>query len=157
MARATTKGQGALARAQGAGGSADAALVADDDVQTVSPGEVEAEVVEESAPVDDYLDDESLRLDRAIAARADVAVAEPLHRSAHHVTVPTWMMGNPVTRFIGESIIELMKTTWPSRNEAWSMTLVVIGLSAFVAVLLGVADIGLAHVLTWVVSLGAGA
>jgi preprotein translocase SecE subunit len=71
-------------------------------------------------------------------------------------TVPAWTLGNPVTRFIAESYIELRKVTWPTWNEAWNWTLVVIAMSAIVALILAAADIGLTHLLTWVVSKGTG-
>lgn len=66
------------------------------------------------------------------------------------------MMRTPITRFIAESYLELTKVTWPTREQAWSMTLVVIGMSAAVAIILAAADLGLARLLTWVLSLGAG-
>ena len=57
-------------------------------------------------------------------------------------------------QFIYEAYLELTKVTWPSRADAWNMTLVVIAMSAVVAVVLGVADIGLTHALTWFLGLG---
>jgi len=44
--------------------------------------------------------------------------------------------------------------TWPTWNEAWNWTLIVIAMSAIVALILAAADLGLARLLTWVVGLG---
>jgi len=63
------------------------------------------------------------------------------------------MHNNGATRFIAESIDELFKVTWPTPQDAWNMTLVVVVTSAFVAVILGAADAGLIRALEWVVSL----
>ena len=70
--------------------------------------------------------------------------------------VPEWMMGNFFTRYLAESYLELRKVTWPTRHEAWNMTLIVIAMSAIVAVILGAADLGLIQALGWVVKLGTG-
>jgi preprotein translocase SecE subunit len=64
-------------------------------------------------------------------------------------------MGNAFTRFLVESYLELRKVTWPRPIDAWNMTLIVIAMSAFVAIVLGAADLGLAKALTWIVGLGA--
>lgn len=69
-------------------------------------------------------------------------------------TVPAWTLGNPITRFIAESYIELRKVNWPTMREAWNWTLVVIAMSAVIALILAAADLGLTHLLTWIVSLG---
>jgi len=66
-------------------------------------------------------------------------------------TVPEPLMGNPITRFIVESYIELRKVTWPTMNEAWNMTLIVIIMSAVIAAILGLADLGLVQALSWLV------
>jgi len=76
--------------------------------------------------------------------------------SRRGVGVPEWMMGNFFTRYLAESYLELRKVTWPTRHEAWNMTLVVIAMSAIVAVILGVADLGLIQALGWIVKLGTG-
>jgi preprotein translocase SecE subunit len=61
-------------------------------------------------------------------------------------------MRNPVTRYLAEVYIELRKVTWPDWHDAWNMALVVIGMSLTVAVILGAADFGLTHLVTWVIS-----
>jgi preprotein translocase SecE subunit len=55
-----------------------------------------------------------------------------------------WLRNNRVGRFALESYYELRhKVTWPTFEEARNMTFVVIGLSAAVAAVLGLADYGL--------------
>ncbi len=51
---------------------------------------------------------------------------------------------NRIVRFVRDAYHELRyKVTWPTFEEARNMTIVVIALSAAVAVVLGIADIGL--------------
>ena len=52
---------------------------------------------------------------------------------------------------MAESYLELRKVTWPTWNEAWNMTLVVIIVSAVIAAVLGLADLGLVRALSWLV------
>lgn len=92
--------------------------------------------------------------DRELALPADSTVARR-PSSTRAVAVPAWASRYALTRFIAESAIELWKNvTWPTRAEAWNMTLIVIAMSAVVAVILGIADLGLIHMLQWIVSLG---
>lgn len=56
-------------------------------------------------------------------------------------------------RGVYDSYLELRKVTAPTPREAWNMTLVVMGMSAAVAIVLGAADLGLIRFLSWVVSL----
>ena len=44
--------------------------------------------------------------------------------------------------FIGEIYSELAKVTWPSREEAFRLTLLVLGVAAFMGVFLGLWDFG---------------
>ncbi len=63
------------------------------------------------------------------------------------------MMGNPFTRYIYESYVELRKVTWPTRQQTWQLTLVVIAMSAFVAILLGLFDLGLVKLVGYLITL----
>ncbi|MFH1508782.1 MAG: preprotein translocase subunit SecE [bacterium] len=47
---------------------------------------------------------------------------------------------NKITDFFKESYIELKKVVWPSRSEVIRHTLIVIGVSLVVAIILGVFD-----------------
>lgn len=45
-------------------------------------------------------------------------------------------------RWFADVLSELRKVTWPSRQEVWHLTWVVIAVSVLMGVLLGVADLG---------------
>lgn len=95
----------------------------------------------------------------AVALSTDAVktgVARSGSRAPARTGPPEALMANPLTRFIVEAYLELRKVTWPRPDEAWNMTLIVIAMSAVVAVLLGAADLGLAKALTFLVSLGGG-
>lgn len=113
-------------------------------------------VAESPAGVTDEDDDEndtSLVLSDSAGALAREMPAQVARRGMH---APNWMMGNGFTRYIAEAYEELLKVTWPTWSEAWTMTLVVIAMSAVVAAILGLADIGLIRALSWIVSLSTG-
>jgi preprotein translocase SecE subunit len=107
-------------------------------------------------------DDEALMVEpaggsAALALPSGRAAARRATRPAPARTgPPEFILANPVTRFVYESYVELRKVTWPRSSEAWNMTLVVILMSAFVAALLGLADLGLQRALAFLVSLSTG-
>jgi preprotein translocase SecE subunit len=118
-------------------------------------GLVEVDDLDEGELADED-EDESLRLDPntlpvPVGGGAAVAVARPVSRK---LVLPDWLLRVPGVQFIYESYLELAKVTWPTRADAWNMTLVVLAMSAVVAVILGVADIVLAHALGWILSVG---
>lgn len=45
---------------------------------------------------------------------------------------------NPLVRYFRETRGELRKVTWPTREESWRLTLIVLAVSAATAVFLGV-------------------
>jgi len=93
----------------------------------------------------------------AVALSDAGAVVTGASRSAPARTgAPEFLMGNSFTRFLVEAYVELRKVTWPRPIDAWNMTLIVIAMSAFVAIMLGAADFALAKGLTWIIGLGAG-
>jgi preprotein translocase subunit SecE len=49
---------------------------------------------------------------------------------------------NKLTQFLKEVRVELSKVSWPTRNQTILYTLIVIGLSIFIAVFLGILDFG---------------
>lgn len=56
-------------------------------------------------------------------------------------------------KFLYESYYELRyKVTWPDSREAWYMAIVVIAMSLVVAAILGAADFGLNHLVSWLAS-----
>ncbi|MCW3095085.1 MAG: Protein translocase subunit SecE [Chthonomonadaceae bacterium] len=44
------------------------------------------------------------------------------------------------TNFLQETIVELKKTTWPSKKEAWRLTAVVIGVITALGIYMGTLD-----------------
>jgi len=64
--------------------------------------------------------------------------------SSKQSATSTRFRNNRIVRFVREAYYELRyKVTWPTFEEARNMTFVVIGLSAAVGLLLGIADFGL--------------
>jgi len=57
-----------------------------------------------------------------------------------------------VLRYCYEVYLELCKVTWPTREEAWNMTLVVIAISAVIGIILGLVDLGLTQFVQHVIS-----
>jgi len=47
---------------------------------------------------------------------------------------------NPVARYLRETRGELRKVTWPTREESWRLTLIVLGVSFVMSVFLWVFD-----------------
>jgi preprotein translocase subunit SecE len=47
---------------------------------------------------------------------------------------------NPITRYLKETRGELRKVTWPTRQESWRLTAIVVAVSAFMAIFLWVWD-----------------
>ena len=47
---------------------------------------------------------------------------------------------NPIGRYLRETRGELRKVTWPTRDEAWRLTLIVLGVTAAFAVFLWAMD-----------------
>ena len=98
-------------------------------------------------------EDTSLILSSSAGALARDVTAPVTRRGAH---APEWMMRSFFLRPLAESYEELRKVTWPTWGEAWTMTIVVFAMSAVVAAILGLADVGLIRALQWIVGLGAG-
>lgn len=141
MAKTIGNEQGPLTRARRAQGRGASAL--NDQTTEESRDEdmelpADEESVEEEAPARDAASGGSLVHHRPATVSRRVHIPEPL-------------MGNPITRFMAESYLELRKVTWPTWNEAWNMTLVVIIVSAVIAAVLGLADLGLVRALSWLV------
>jgi preprotein translocase subunit SecE len=47
---------------------------------------------------------------------------------------------NVVTRYLRETWFELKKVSWPTRKEAVNLTLMVIAVTSFLAIVLGIMD-----------------
>ena len=46
----------------------------------------------------------------------------------------------PLIQYLKETRAELRKVTWPTRKEAWNLTLVVVGVTVAMSIILGFAD-----------------
>lgn len=151
MAKTIGKNRASASRARPAAGSG----VAAGSVRDRRAGELAvADELENTSDADE------IALDQEAAQAASRALAErPITVGVtRRPAVPQPLMGNPVTRYLAESAIELRyNVTWPVPREAWNMTLIVIAMSAFVAALLGLSDVGLIRALDWVVNLGTSA
>jgi preprotein translocase subunit SecE len=121
--------------------------------------------VDETGPVsdeqpddaDDALDadaDDMPEADEALAI-APVSEERVVTRTAG-VQAPDALLKNPLTRGLTEAYIELRKVTWPTRRDAWNMTIITIVVSAIMSGLLALSDFGLGHLLTYLVNLGLG-
>jgi preprotein translocase subunit SecE len=52
---------------------------------------------------------------------------------------------NSVQRFTRETVGELRKVSWPTRQEAWQLTVIVLVVLAFMSVFLGIVVDGIAQ------------
>jgi len=52
---------------------------------------------------------------------------------------------NAIRRFTRETVGELRKVSWPTRQEAWQLTVIVLVVLAFMSVFLGIIVDGLAR------------
>lgn len=56
---------------------------------------------------------------------------------------------NFIARYLKETRVELKKVSWPSRQEALSLTFIVVAFTIFMAALLGIID----YIFAWVFGL----
>ena len=52
---------------------------------------------------------------------------------------------NAIRRFTRETVGELRKVSWPTRQEAWQLTLIVLVVLAFMSIFLGIIVDGIAQ------------
>jgi preprotein translocase SecE subunit len=139
MAQMTSGDRGSAARTRNT--SASQAQV--DEVEDPPLDSEDEDLLAEDELVDETL---SQTEGRAVARASTRAVVE-------RTGAPAWILANPFTRYIYESYIELRKVTWPTRQTTWQLTLVVIAMSAFVAILLGLFDLGLVKLIGYIIGL----
>lgn len=122
----------------------------------------EMDPVNEEQPADDFdaeeapeIDDEADEADESLAVAPVPGADERLvaRHSSAGVQVPAALLANPFTKGLAEAYIELRKVTWPTRRDAWNMTIIVIVVSAIMAGLLAATDWGLGHLLSYFVSI----
>ncbi|HEX8981878.1 MAG TPA: preprotein translocase subunit SecE [Ktedonobacterales bacterium] len=121
-----------------------------------------ASATDEAEPMDESTAEYDAETADMPEAEQEMAVA-PLDEErvvtrtgAAGVQVPEPLLKNPLTRGLAEAYIELRKVNWPTRQDTWNMTLVVIIVSALMSVLLALSDYGLGHLLSYLVNLGLG-
>jgi len=122
----------------------------------------ETDPVNEEQPEDDFdaeeapeIDDEADEADESLAVAPVPGADEHVvtRHSSAGVQVPAALLANPFTKGLAEAYIELRKVTWPTRREAWNMTIIVIVVSAIMAGLLAASDWALGHLLSYFVSI----
>lgn len=122
----------------------------------------EMDPVNEEQPEDDFdaeeapeIDDEADEADESLAVAPVPGADERVvtRHSSAGVQVPAALLANPFTKGLAEAYIELRKVTWPTRRDAWNMTIIVIVVSAIMAGLLAATDWGLGHLLSYFVSI----
>ena len=122
----------------------------------------EMDPVNEEQPEDDFdaeeapeIGDEADEADESLAVAPVPGADERLvaRHSSAGVQVPAALLANPFTKGLAEAYIELRKVTWPTRRDAWNMTIIVIVVSAIMAGLLAASDWGLGHLLSYFVSI----
>jgi preprotein translocase subunit SecE len=139
------------------GGKGSAASARDAAARQAQVDEVEDMATDDDALNGDEEEDvlaEDEIVDEAVSGGSEQAVTRAsAQATAVRTGAPAWVMGNFFTRYIYESIVELRKVTWPTRQQTWQLTLVVIAMSAFVAILLGLFDLGLVKLIGYLVTL----
>ncbi len=61
---------------------------------------------------------------------------------------------NPVTRYFRDTSAELKKVTWPTRQEATKLTIIVLIVVGFMSALLGTLDYIFSRLMGFIISLG---
>lgn len=62
------------------------------------------------------------------------------------------MKKNFISNYVQESFEELTKVTWPTKNQAVRLTIIVLGFCIAMGVFLGAIDYGLGELHTYVIS-----
>lgn len=158
MAKATTgKDRGLATRSRAArASSANDETVREEEIDPAGESMMDEEADQfddsaEEAPDADNADNADNALPAAFAGNREITSTAD-RTALRTYSVPAWTLGNPITRFIAESYIELRKVTWPTWGEAWNWTLIVIAMSAIIAIILAAADFGLTRLITWIIS-----
>lgn len=58
----------------------------------------------------------------------------------------------PIARYLRETRAELRKVTWPTREEALHLTLIVLGTTVVMSILLGIADFIFGRIMAGVIT-----
>jgi preprotein translocase subunit SecE len=100
--------------------------------------------------------EEANLVDSAVQEENDPATEAPAQSARKvakpHSASPALWQRIVVLRYCYEVYLELRKVTWPTREEAMNMTIVVIVISAVVGILLGLVDLGLSQFVQHIIS-----
>ena len=72
---------------------------------------------------------------------------------AKNASIPGRSLGNEATRrafsfrFVGDTISELRRVTWPTRQETIRLTIIVIAVAAAVGLFLGIVDLAFSRIM----------
>lgn len=150
MAKTISKDKGLTTRAHSAAAKSDAANAAvNDDLRDEDTLASDENVVLDDASDElgsNTSDDLAVSSDRAVARRTQTEEVET-------GGIMGYLLSHGFTRYFAESYLEMLKVTWPTFSEARNMTIVVIAMSALIAIVLGAADIGLVRALAWLTTL----
>lgn len=150
MAKTISKDKGPSTRARSAAAKSDTANTAVND--TVR--DEDALASDENVVLDDASDEQESEADRELAVSSDRAVTRRTHTEEVETGgVMGYLLSHGLTRYFAESYLEMRKVTWPTMLDARNMTIVVIAMSALVALVLGAADLGLVRALEWLTTL----
>jgi preprotein translocase subunit SecE len=61
-------------------------------------------------------------------------------------------MIDPIARYLRDTRAELRKVTWPTREEAINLTLIVLGATVAMSIILGISDLVFAKIMQGVVT-----
>jgi preprotein translocase SecE subunit len=128
----------------------------EEDEEEAEESDSEAEEDEEEAEEEEESRALEKSEDRRIARRErrDKNVVA-VHPQDYAISKPSGsrLPDNTLIRFFRSSYRELRMVTWPTRQETWNWSLVVVGVCVVVAAVLGAADLGLSQFVKWWISL----
>ncbi|MGZ3600910.1 MAG: preprotein translocase subunit SecE [Ktedonobacterales bacterium] len=150
MAKTISKDKGPSTRARSAAAKSDAAnATVNDDLR-----DEDTLASDENVVPDDTSDEQEFEAGGELAVDSNRAVARRTRTEEVETGgVMGYLLSHSFTRYFAESYLEMRKVTWPTATDARNMTIIVIAMSAFVAIVLGVADIGLTRALEWLTTL----
>ncbi len=136
---------------------ADAEVLEADDLEAEEVA-VDEEAETEEAEGEEVDNEEALKEEKPASRRAKkerdlVATNPPDYSVSRSATGGSRLPKNAFVRFVQSSYRELRLVTWPSRRDTWNWSLVVVGVCIAVAILLGLADLGLTRFVNWWLSL----
>lgn len=150
MAKTISKDKGLTTRAHSAAAKSDAANTAvDDDMR-----DEDTLASDENVVLDDASDELGSETGDALAVSSERAVVRRTKiEEVEKGGVMGYLLSHGLTRYFAESYLEMLKVTWPTMTETRNMTIMVLAMSALVALVLGLADLGLVRALTWLTTL----